>query len=235
MFYRSTELTGRTVAAVDGDIGTVEDVYFDDERWGVRYFVVNTGGWLNGRRVLVSPLAIVPGELPNDRIPVRLTRQQVKDSPPVDTDQPVSRHYEQAYADYYGNAYYWAGPHLWGIGGYASMLDVQPIPPGPADRELRALAEAEQAAAEATHLRSCREVRGYRIAAADGDIGHVSDFLVDGETWGIAQLIVDKRNWLPAGQVLVPPAAVGHIDWNTRSLRLEMTREEIRSSPPYER
>lgn len=234
MLHRATRLEGRTIAAVDGDVGKVEDIYFDDERWGLRYFVVNTGGWLAGRRVLISPLALRPGDWPAGHIPVGLTRDQVKGSPDVDTDQPVSRHYEQAYADYYRNPYYWAGPHLWGIGGYSSLVGTLPVPPEPEDPGLRAMAEAERAAAEASHLRSCREVAGYRVEAADGGIGHIDDFLIDGDTWGIAWLILDKRLWLPGGKVLVPPAAVRRVDWNTGTVELAMSREEVRSSPAYE-
>lgn len=52
------ELRGYTIGAIDGDIGSVDDFYFDDERWAVRYLVADTGGWLGGRKVLITPPAL---------------------------------------------------------------------------------------------------------------------------------------------------------------------------------
>lgn len=233
MLFKLTSLKGRTVAATDGDIGSVDDIYFDDQRWGVRYFVVDTGGWLGGRKVLISPLALRPGIWPDGGIPVNLTREQVEKSPPMDSDRPVSRHYEMAHAAHYRNSYYWTGPHLWGIGGYSTMLGTEQVPPTSQDEEMRAMADAERAAAETTHLRSAREVIGYKVAASDGTAGEIDDFLVETDTWQIVRLVVDSRNWLPGGQVLVSPEAVDHIDWNISSLRLNMTQDEVRASPEF--
>lgn len=74
--------------------------------------------------------------------------------------------------------------------------------------------------------------RAYRIEATDGSIGRIDDSLIATETSGIVSVVVDKRSWLPGGWVLVPPAAVEG-DWNTGSVGLTMTREEVRNSPEY--
>jgi len=55
---RLKPLLGEAIAATDGEAGRVEEVYFDDDHWRLRYLVVNTGGGLTGRKVLVSPEAI---------------------------------------------------------------------------------------------------------------------------------------------------------------------------------
>lgn len=215
MLHRTKELVGDRIVATDGEIGQVDQLYFDDETWGMRYLVVNTGGWLRGRKVLISPAAIDRSRSSEAAISVTLSREQVEKSPEVDTEKPVSRRYEEVHARYYGYPYYW------------TAAPVPIAPPGPADaRETEELNEAERKAGE-SHLRSSDEVIGYSIEASDGAIGHVEDLLVDDETWSVADLVVDTRTWLPGKEVLVPPSAVKGIDWKTRQVRLGVRRKEI--------
>ena len=178
MLKSVTHLQGVTIQATDGEIGKVDQFYFDDETWAIRYLVVNTAGWLAGRLVLVSPIALRQAEWQSKRLDVALTKKQIEDSPSIDTHKPVSRQHEAVYLGYYGYPYYWGGPNLWGLTSYPAGLAVQ--------REAVTEAEAAQARAGKesadSHLRSTNEVRGYHIEAADGEIGHVADFIVDDET-----------------------------------------------------
>lgn len=114
MLRSAEKLQGMALTASDGAIGEVSDLYFDDESWGVRYLVVNTGTWLNGRRVLVSPVAVRDVDAPTNQIFVNLTQKQVENSPDIDTRQPVSRQHESTLLSYYGYPVYWGGPFLWG-------------------------------------------------------------------------------------------------------------------------
>ena len=109
------------MTAKDGDVGKIEDVYFDDEHLRVRYLVVDTGTWLSSRRVLVSPFAVRMERSTEDQIAVDLTRSQVEGSPPVETQQPVSRLYEMAHSNYYRYPYYWVGPMAWGPTAYPTI------------------------------------------------------------------------------------------------------------------
>jgi PRC-barrel domain len=224
VLYRAKDLRGDPIIAKDGQIGSVDDLYFDDERWGLRYFVVDTGGWLPGRKVLISPASVDPEGSSDQAIRVRLTREQVERAPGADQDMPVSRQYEEAHARYYGYSYYWAGAGMWGAAAF-------PAPSAESDRidrevvgELKA---AEKHAAQ-SHLRSSAEVIGYRVEASDGKVGHLEDFMVDDCNWGVDAMIVDTTDWLPGGQVLVAPQAVERIDWQTRTVRLNMTREQVK-------
>lgn len=218
VLHRTKELVGDRIVATDGEVGQVDDVYFDDQRWGMRYLVVNTGDWLQGRKVLISPASIDRSRSAEAAISVNLSRKQVAQSPDVDTEKPVSRQYEEAYASYYGYPYYWAAAPV-------------PIPPVlPSDEERRERSEAERKASE-SHLRSSEEVIGYAIEASDGTVGHVEDLLVDDGSWSVAELVVDTRNWLPGRNVLVSPSAVEGIDWKARQVRLRMRREEIERQP----
>lgn len=242
MLHRATGVRGLAIRATDGDIGAVKDLYFDDARWAIRYLVADTGGWLGGREVLISPHSIVHGEWSEEAVRVSLTRAQVEGSPDVETAQPVSRHYEIAHAAYYGYPYYWTGPYLWGVGPYPMLGSARFPAYGGEAREAREMQaetnlearEAASPAAAESHLRSCKEVAGYKIEARDGAIGNLEDLLIDDETWGIPYLVVDKRAWLPGGQVLVPPDAVEEIEWTTSTVRLTMTRDEVKLSPAYD-
>ena len=106
-------MRGFTIHATDGDMGSVDEFLFDDEQWTIRYLVVNTGGWLSGRLVLVSPIAFRSVDWDRETFDVALTRQQVEQSPSIATDQPVSRQQEEEYSRYYGYPYYWDGLGLW--------------------------------------------------------------------------------------------------------------------------
>lgn len=226
MLHRAKDLRGEAIVADDGAIGSVDDLYFDDERWGLRYFVVDTGGWMPGRKVLISPAA-VDGDASTEReIRVHLTREQIAHAPDADQQMPVSRQYEEAHARYYGYAYYWAGAGFPGA-------EAIPAPSAAVERldrqAVRELKAAEHRA-EHSHLRASSEVVGYRIEARDGRIGHLEDLMVDDRSWGVDAMIVDTTDWLPGGHVLVAPQNVEHIDWQTRTVRVGMTREEVKQS-----
>jgi hypothetical protein len=218
------------VMATDGEIGHVVDVFFDDERWGARYLVVETGGWLSARRVLLSPATVhrLHGDI--GLLHVDLTRDQVRHSPDIDTDQPVSRHRELELALHYGQQPYWGGPMLWGAEAFPATLlaAVPPLPPTPADEAAAAL---EHEAALRTHLRSARELIGYRVQALDGDAGELDGLTIDDETWAIHGLLIDTRRWWPGGRVVVAPTAVTGVSWDDRSLQLGIDRAAVKAAP----
>jgi hypothetical protein len=229
MLRNVTHLKGFAIRATDGEIGTLDQFYFDDESWAIRYLVVNTGGWLSGRLVLVSPIAIRQTEWQSKRLDVALTKKQIEDSPLIDTHRPVSRQHEALYFGYYGYPYYWGGPYLWGRASYPAGLTVR--------KEAVTEAEALQARAGKesadSHLRSTNEVKGYHIEAADGEIGHVADFIVDDETWAIRYLEVDTRNWWPGKKVLVSPQWINHVSWPASEVYVDLSRETIKNGPEY--
>src|SRR5688572_12910010 len=220
MLHKVKDLRGDTIAAKDGEIGRVDEVYFDDEDWRLRYFVVDTGGWLSGRKVLISPVSVDRSKSTEDALAVALSRDQVEHSPDVDADKPVDRQYEEAYARYYGYSLYWAPPEA------AGMPTVER-----SGKRARQLKEAERKAGE-SHLRSSDEVIGYSIHAADGPIGHVDDIRIDDRNWAVSDLVVDTRDWLPGKTVLLTPSAVKDIDWSARQVRVAMRREEVERACP---
>ncbi len=232
------ELHGYAIHATDGLIGKAEEWYFDDDAWVVRYLVVNTGNWLTGRWVLISPSSFETADWEHHQIDLSLTREQIKNSPDVDTHEPVGRRQEEELARYYGWTMYWAGDRLWGAGLYPGAFPSVPPPTAaePNRDEEPILPQAERAAAEErdTHLRSTHEVLGYHIQARDGEIGHIADFLVDDRTWRIDYLVVDTSNWMPGRHVVISPSSVKQVDWATKRVNVDLKRETIKNSPEFD-
>lgn len=229
------DLRGDAIVARDGAIGSVDDVYFDDERWAVRYLVVDTGKWLPGRRVLISPAAVMPIQQSKDALRVALTREQIEHAPGVDEDPPISRSLEAAHARYYGYPYYWTGPHLWETAGvplageWTEPATARARASDPLEQEQRAAAERH---AEESHVRSVRELVGCKIHATDGDIGRVEDFVIDDDSWAVAGMLVDTGSWLPGKKVLVAPSAIEDVDWANREVSIRVPRAELKEMPP---
>jgi hypothetical protein len=86
----------------------------------------------------------------------------------------------------------------------------------------------------APHLRSANEVSGYRIAAADGELGHVEDFFVELDSWAIRYLLVDPRNWWPGKHVLVAPDWITGVDWRGATVQVDVSKEAVRNAPEYD-
>lgn len=226
-------LHGYSLAAIDGDIGSVEDCYFDDELWTVRYLVADTGGWLSGRKVLITPPALRESDWRGERLGLALTREQIEQSPDIDTDKPISRQREAEYFGYYGYPPYWGGLGLWGAYSYPYMM-VPPVPVLPAAAPARRGAVTMREAGD-EHLRSVRAVTGYDIAALDGEIGHVDDFILDDQDWAIRWLVVSTGAWLLGGRkVLVSPRWVAGVSWGRRQVDIDLLRVAIEGSPEYD-
>jgi hypothetical protein len=225
MLWNASSLRGYSISASDGEIGSVTDLLFDDAEWTVRWAVVDTGTWLPGRKVLLPPHVLGVPDVARRTFSVALTRDQVKDSPDVDTDRPVSRVEESDVFGYYGWEPYWLGYPYAATAGIAD-----PLPPG------RARPEQVPGAArrDDPHLRSVEEVTGYYVHAADGDIGHVEDFLLDDAGWAVRYLVVDTRNWWPGKKTLVLPQAFRSVDWTRSTIATALTRDRIKQAPEYD-
>ncbi len=228
MFIRNKDLKGLAIRATDGDLGKIEELYFDDETWGVRYFVVETGNWLSGRKVLVSPISIINVNYRDNVVDVAMTQKQVRNAPTIDLHRPVSRQHEAEYMVYYGYPYYWNGPYMWGGSDYPAQLSV----PGTVAR--MAQAEIGNSQLRDSHLRTTAAVDGYHIEAKDGEIGHVKDFVIDDNAWAIRYLEVATSNWWPGKNVLLSPAWVERVSWEESKVFVAATREAIQTCPEFD-
>ena len=247
-----------TIRATDGDIGRVDDFYFDDREWTIRYLVVDTGQWLPGRRVLISPRAIRRVDLDAGALELDLTKQKIHDSPDMDTSQPVSRQREAEWHSYYGYPNYWGwagGPGSWAAWSHPPGATAPPLPadalrseeppaktaasPLPADAApeppgaRREPAGQDQSGGD-PRLRSTREVSKYDIQATDGEIGSVKDFIADDETWAIRYLVVGTGGWIGGRNALLDRQWVDRVDWAGSKVHVSVSREEVKTSPEYD-
>ncbi len=202
-------LKGYKLSSLDGEIGKVKEFYFDDRHWAIRYLVADTGGWLTGRQVLISPYALAAVNKEEHYISVNLTKKQIEDSPSLDSDKPVSQQFEESYYGHFGWPLYWAGPNMWG-----------PNPFIVRDRE-KWSGSTKSEKAWNPHLRSTHVVSGYHVQAADGEVGHVED------------LIIDTQNWWPGNKLLVSPRWIERVDWSESKVLVNVPRETIKESPGY--
>jgi hypothetical protein len=228
MLQSIKQLHGNKLGASDGDIGHVKDFYFDDQSWVVRYLVADTGSWLPGRQVLLSPHAF--GSLHQDgkALQVKLTRKKIKESPAIESHKPVSRQHEEEYHRYYGWPAYWLGDGMWGMGGASILETPQKTPQGESSA-----ANGSQPKNADAHLRSTQAVSGYHVQATDGIIGHVCDFMMDDKSWVIGQLVVKTGNRFTGNEVLIPTDKVDRISYDDSTVFVKLTKEAIEKSPAY--
>jgi hypothetical protein len=226
MLTNAAFLKGLVIHATDGELGTVDQFYFDDETWAIRYLAVETGGWLGGRQVLISPMSVLHTDWQAKRLDVSLTKKQVENSPDINTHLPVSRQHEAEYNLYYGYPYYWGGPYLWGPVLYPAGLAI------PTTASTKAADRVESESAD-SHLFSTEAITDYYVEATDGEIGHVDGFVIDDEAWAIRYVEVATRNWLPGKKVLISPAWIERVSWAESNISVGLSREAIKSCPEY--
>lgn len=221
MLNKAKILSGYTLHSLDGDIGNAKEFYFDDHHWTIRYLVANTGNWIMGRQVLISPYEMVAVNKEEQYIAIDLKKKQIEDSPSLNDDKPVSRQFEESYGKCYGLPIYWEGPYIWGA--YPNIVHDPKLwkesSPGEKLWDL--------------HLRSTSAVSGYNIQALDGDIGHVEDFVIDDETWVIRYLIIDTQNWWPGKKVLISPEWIDRVSWDQGTVFVNLFRDAIKQAPEY--
>lgn len=234
--FPASALQKADLRATDGVVGRVDDLLFDDHLWRVRYLVIDTGGWLAGRRVLISPAAVRTHE--EHCLTASLSRAQVESSPGAGT-AGLTRADEEKLHEHYRWPPYWGGV----AGGFGLAGDVMPdpatrVPPPHADAPLTGASgsPARAGAGVAAHpeLRSARHLRTKPMHATDGEIGEIDDLLIDTVAWQVRYLVVDTRRWWPGGRVIVAPAWLAGVDWDTGHVSAALSRDAIKASPKYE-
>jgi len=227
MFTNTRDMKDLVICGTDGELGCVKEVYFDDETWAIRYLTVETGKWLAGRQVLISPISVAGADWKSYRLDVALTMNQVEQSPDIDAHKPVSCQQEAGYLSYYGYPYYWDHPYARDPAYYPAGLT------SPTYASLEARGERIRRAPMDVHLRSSETLTGYHLHALDGEVGHVDRFIVDDEAWTIRYLEVSTQNWWPGKKVLLSPAWVERVSWEQSKVFVGLKREAIQTCEEY--
>jgi hypothetical protein len=209
----------------DEEIGRSKDFLFDDKFWVIRYMVVDTNLWLpGGRKVLISPISLGEPHWDQLQIPINLTREKVKNCPPLEEHQPISHQYETELFHYYGYGFYWMGDGLWGTFPHPTPL---------VDADV--LEDKTQLKTEDRHLRSTDAVKGYGIQSTDKKIGHIYDLILDDSNWTIPYIVVDTNNWLPGGRkVVISHSCIESVNWADRSFTVKLSAQKIQDSPLFD-
>ena len=219
----ASRLIGKTLDALDGEVGSVYDLYFDDQTWNLRYLVVDTGKWLPGRKALVSSEAIVTPWHHQAAIAVKLTKEQIRSSPDIDLATPISRVAEELLHRHYQWTPYW------------DSTMVPPMPPRAhtveADRQ-----EVGHAAESPVdlRLRSADELAGYHVQAGDDEIGHVHDLLLDDDLSRILFLVVEMKELFFVKRVLAGPSLISRVDWAISTVHLDANRQALKNAQEYD-
>ena len=224
-------LIGFKLKETDGEIGNIEDFYFDDITWKVRYLVVRTGNWFTGRKVLISPKSLQKMDWENEEFQVNLTQEQIKNSPDIDTEKPVSRQQEEQLYNYYPWGTYWgADPDEHAAGIFSAM------PSDLYNSEVESSSVAQnivQLENDDRHLRSTDNVTGYKIHATDGEMGKVVDYIIDVSNWKINNLVVETGSWLDSRKVLLPVEWIKEVNWDNSLVIVNVTADEVENSQEF--
>ena len=211
-------LQAYTLVARDGDLGPVEEMYFDDEKWTIRYIVASLEELPDKERAAVSPVSVEQVDWKNGTIIVNLSREDVAGSPEVDAENPIGREKERQLNRYYRIPVYWNGVGLWGNYVYPGLLAEESSPP------------EEEGSDRETRVHGTSEAFGYTIEATDGEIGRVNDLVVEERTWEIQFLVIDTGNWLSGRKVIVDTHWIDQVNWQEGTVAVSLPRNAIRSA-----
>jgi len=218
VFRSADSLMSYPIQCVDGELGTAKDLLFDDESWRIQYLVARPGGWFTNRKVLVSPAHLVKpvGPPEGGSFPVVLTKEQLKKSPLLESDAPVSRRHEAEFARFHQIAPYWGAVPI-----SQDRADVS-------DHESK-IKEIEEC-----HVRSCDAIMDYVVSATDGEIGSISDVIIDVSTWKVRHLVIDTGKWLPGRKVLVDTEWIKEFCTENRTVKVTLAKDQVKDSPTFD-
>ncbi|MBN2551549.1 MAG: PRC-barrel domain-containing protein [Spirochaetales bacterium] len=211
-------LQAYTLVARDGELGSVEEMYFDDEKWTIRYIIANLEEVPDKEWAAVSPVSVEGVDWKNGTIMVDLSREDVAGSPELDLEEPMGREKERQLNRYYRIPVYWNGVGLWGNHVYPGLLAEESV------------AAEEDGSDRETRVHGTREAFGYTIEATDGEIGRVDDLVVEERTWEIQFLVIDTGNWLSGRKVIVDTHWIDQVNWQDGRVAVSLPRNAIRSA-----
>jgi hypothetical protein len=209
MLHDLNTLIGSSVIATDGEMGAVRNFLFDDHSWLIRYLVVGVGNWFKRQEVVIPIAAVDQPDWATRAFRVGLTKEQVRDSPDVDTEKPVSRQQEIAMEEYWGKMAYWVSTQK-NVGA--------PIPTG-RKYPLRTKEDPD--------LRGVVNVIDYQVWASDGEIGLLEGFILDEASWHLGYLDIKAGDWLLNRSVLIPTQWVRSVSWADCHVNLRHSKAGI--------
>jgi hypothetical protein len=241
-YIDTQDLNNYSIKAQDGEIGKVSDFYFDEDLFYLRYLVVNTEPFLIRNLVLLSPISFLKINSNKKIVEVSMSKNELENSPKLDSAEVISCQYEKAYNEYFSWPYYGVSAYG-GYGGYGAssgMITPFGIPWGQYEQLGRTPYNNENKKdiikeAQENNLRSSREIRSYSVTGSDKEFGHIQGFILDPKTLSIDFIIIDTINYLPSKNVLLRPEWIKDISWHSKTVTFPFSQELIKSAPAYKK
>jgi len=204
MLNSFSQLLGTPVDGSDGDLGHVREALLDDRSWALRYLVIETGDWFNGRKLLLSTQSLRASALRGGPLRAQLSRQQLHSCPPLDTSHPLTRLQERRLLHHYRLSEYWSGD--------GEPFDGDAVHLRPRS-ELKGFAVCASDAVIG-HLRDF---------VVDDEDWTLRSLVIDTSGW-----------WKDGQLVMIDPQSVAQLDMPARQLHLRLTRGQLKASPPFD-
>ncbi len=222
MIRTMLELTDFELRAADGPLGPLQDLYFEDVEWVVRYLTADVSAWLPGLTVLLAPSALDSVDREHRTMRTRFDRRQMQNSPTAIEDDAVSKRNMEHVGDPTWQPFWLTTSSQLGA--------TAPITP------LRSGVSGEKTGetGSGADLRSAQELLGYAVECEGQRVGRVSDLAYDDETWKIQYLVVDTVAPAEERRILIAPDWTEAIDWVEPVVRLDLDCEAVGRAPGFE-
>ena len=211
MLVQASTIRGTVAEGTDGKLGDVDDLYFDAYRWRVHFLVLTTGGIVSQDRLLLAPALIETSDWQSRRLAARISQDLLQACATSELAENVARQLERVGAGFAAGPPPTPKPEGWQAAGPKG----EPNSPETDD-------------AGRPLVRSVNEVTGYQVAAQDGQLGFIQDFLIDVRRWTIEYLLVHQRHFLPGPTRRVPVSWCELFDWAAHCVRMKVSRDRIR-------
>ncbi len=220
--------------AQDGEIGSIDDFYFLSDSLSVRYFIGDTRKWFFGGKVLLSPELFTNVHIEDESISVNATKEQIKESPKPDEKAPISKHYEHELRSFYGLGDPLIQPNRTMLSPDIAAPLITPEKSVTNHHETVEQYEKEKyLQGDSQYLYSINEVRDYRVHSKNGEVGIVSDFLLDQESWDIRYLEIDVGGFLSKELVLLSADWITEVNWYDGTITVNVEKDLIEQAPEY--
>lgn len=227
MILSIKDLFDYKLMTADGEAGEIKDALYDERDWVLRYVVVETGGWLSGRELLIPPSVLGAPDSARREFPVSMTRDQLSNSPPREAGEDITRRHEEDLYRYYGWEPYWVPEGAMG-----------PLPGTVMVESPEEAAETQTAVLEERHaeprLRSIKDTLGFKVHGVDEDLGKVDNFLMDDETWDVRYVVLNTGGLFKSRRVPISVRWINNLDWENHALHLDLGKKDVHDSPDWD-
>lgn len=215
MIRSYSKMQGTQMWALDGEIGILKDMFFDDRNWKIQYFIVELGSWLSGMDVLIPPALVSPFD--GTSLKVQLTKRELQASSCEGSAISVSL--QQRYHE--RNLYNM-------VGTTGCFMGSGPIVVSPIQDNVK------NAIWDDPHLWSCKNVSKYEIIALDGDAGSNHDMLIDDSRWLIRFIVASIDRNGQSQKKFYNPQIVEDIEWALEIVNISESKDKISSKPCFD-